>query len=189
MWIDNGANIYESYIRNWFNSRKPNLQIPTKFNWVQTCSMVTLSQALHDLVMKVQRLHGVGSVLRNTRLTTRAKSTDDSVDMHWDSLRSSESYTNVNRLVQCSNHWGATSYFNGLLAQTVEQWTFNPLVNGSNPLQPTILISELRLGVSLSSLVKILKNKVGFCDRTEYIRCVCWFNLRTFRFVLTYTGF
>lgn len=44
--------------------------------------MVTLSQALHDLVMKVQRLRGVGSVLCNTRLTTRAKSAELSVDMH-----------------------------------------------------------------------------------------------------------
>lgn len=59
MWIDNGANIYESYIRNGFNSVNPKLN-QIWFN------MVTLSQASHDLVMKVQRLHGVGSVLRNT---------------------------------------------------------------------------------------------------------------------------
>jgi hypothetical protein len=74
---------------------------------------------------------------------------------------------------------GPPVIFNGLLAQTVEQWTFNPLVNGSNPLQPTILISELRLGVSPIPLVKILKNKVEFCDRAEYTRCVYLFNLRT----------
>jgi hypothetical protein len=31
--------------------------------------------------------------------------------------------------------------FCGPLAQSVEQWTFNPLVEGSNPSRPTILNS------------------------------------------------
>lgn len=32
------------------------------------------------------------------------------------------------------------SFLNGSLAQLVEQWTFNPLVIGSNPIRPTIFL-------------------------------------------------
>ncbi len=41
------------------------------------------------------------------------------------------------------------SLLNGPLAQLVEQWTFNPLVVGSNPTRPTIIHIILTLKTSL----------------------------------------
>ena len=44
----------------------------------------------------------------------------------------------------------------GPLAQLVEQWTFNPLVVGSNPTRPTILVFSLNI-----------------CSRGRHVRLKC----------------
>ena len=62
LWIDAGAFISESYDRNGMNSGKskvtepPYCKVCGKTVWV---TMTILSQALHELVRKVQRLGGV----------------------------------------------------------------------------------------------------------------------------------